>query len=133
MWPRPRSAEVGQDHLHAVEGRLEIDAHHRVHVLVGQLRDETRDAATGVVDPHVHGAEALEGGVEDALHVLATRHVGDDRERLGARARSHLPELVLAPRGQDDPRVTSADERGERRADARARSRDHDDSVLHGA
>ena len=91
--------EMRQHDLHPVESGEDVDAHHLLDVLVGgQLADRARNPASGVVHPRVHLAEPLERHVEDVPHLLPLGDVGDDRERVRARAGRNLTQLGLAAR-----------------------------------
>ena len=101
--------EVRQDGLDAVDDALHVVAPHRVEVVVDEVGDRARDAATGVVDPDVDAPEALDRRPGEALDVAPLRHVGDDRERAVADRLGDRVELRLAARREDDlrPRAPS--------------------------
>jgi hypothetical protein len=129
----PALAEVRQHRLHAVEDRLHVRRDHVVEVLVGELRDRPRDPAARVGDPGVDLPEPLERPIPQQLVVRAPRDVRRHRERRLTEARRDRGELRLAPRGQHDAGAARDGHLGELLTDARRRSRDDDDLVLHGA
>ena len=122
-----------QHRLHAVQRRLGVDLHHLVEVVIGQLRDEARDAPPGVVDPDVHVAEARQQGRERALNLLAPGDVRGERKRFRAAARGDLAQLLLAPREQRHSRTPAGHQLGERRTYPAARTRDDDNLAVHGS
>jgi len=115
--------------LHPVEHRLQVVADHRVDVVVGDLEQSAADASTHVVDPHVDTTEFRDGFVEDALHVAALRHVGDDSKCLVTAALTHFVQLRDATRGQHHRSATSRELLGGGRSDTPDRPGDDDDLV----
>ena len=118
-----------QHGLDAVDDALHVVAPHRIEVVVDEVGDGARDAATGVVDPHVDAPEALDRRLGEVLDVAALRDVGDDRERVLADRRGDRVELRLAARREDDLRALGRELLRELGPDARARARDDDDLV----
>jgi hypothetical protein len=120
---------VRRHHLHAVERRLHVVADHRVDVVVGDLEQGAADASTHVVDPNVDATELRDCLVEDALHVVALRHVGDDGVGLVPTALGHFAEGAGAARGQHDRCATSRELLGGGSSDTPARPGDNNDVV----
>ena len=87
-WPRAARDEVGHGGLHAVERGLHVDGDHVVDVVVGEVERRARDAAAGVVDPHVEAAERVDRRVAQSLDVGAARDVGLDDVDGGGAARA---------------------------------------------
>lgn len=129
--PLAALAEVREHGLHPVERRLHVDAHHGVEVLVRELGDGARDASARVVHEHVDAPEALEGLGDDALEVGALRDVGDDDEGVRSEPLRDLLEQGPPAGDEDDAGALGDEERREGGSDARARSGDDDDAILH--
>ncbi len=121
--------EVRQDGLDAVDDALHVDGPHGVEVLVGQVGDAARDAATRVVHPDVDPAEAVDGRPGQVVDVAPLRDVGDHRERVLAEPLRDRVELVLATRPEDDLGPSGRELLRELRPDPGARTRDDDDLV----
>src|SRR5262249_14246340 len=78
--------EVANGYLHAVECRLDVHRDHLVDVVVAQIDDRTRNAASGVVDPDVERFELGERGITQRLDVGTTCDVHGYNERTGSAA-----------------------------------------------
>jgi hypothetical protein len=98
--PLAARLEVREHFLHAVERRLDVDAHHLVNVLVRQLRWRPRDALADVVDPDIDLAETREDELDRAAHLRPHRGVADDRQHVRPAARRNRIERVGAPSHQ---------------------------------
>jgi hypothetical protein len=87
-------------------------------VVIGELGDHARDAATGVGDPDIERAECSERAVAQALVVGATGDVGGDGDRTLTETSCERFELAFAARCEHRLAATCNDELGEREADA---------------
>jgi hypothetical protein len=74
MLAQPRHSGPG-----TVDRAPEVDLEELTHVFDGDFGELSIERNPGVVDPGVQGAEFLDGGRGDPLHVLFIRHVGHYR------------------------------------------------------
>ena len=75
-----RQTRLGQQ-----ECAPDVDVHHQVELLGRELLGRVGGDGAGVVHADVDAAEALDRGVDGALHVLFVAHVADHGDALTAR------------------------------------------------
>jgi len=124
----PTLDEVWNRGLHAVQRRLQVDGHHLVDLVVRQIEDHLRHAASGVVDPHVDPAEGVDHAIAQRVDLPAPRDIGGDRDRARADLVGQPPQLRLAPGREYDTVTARAELTRERRADPAAGAGDDDGS-----
>ena len=117
--------------LNAVDRRFEVDQHHLVDVVVSDFRRHPRNATTSIIEPHVDATKARHRCFEYAAHVIAFGNISDDDFDIGTALRRDRGELRLSPGHQHELGSLATCELCERCSDARTRSRDDDDFVLH--
>lgn len=120
--------EMGHNGLHPVQGRLDVDGHHLVEVVVSQVEHLAGNPSACIVDPHIHLGEGAQGFVAHPFHVGAAGHIRHNGDGVRPALRGHLLELCSSPGREDDLVATPGQQPRGRCADAAARPGNHNHS-----
>ena len=122
--------QLGQQFLGQHERRLDVDVHHLVEALFGELAERSAPGGAGVVDQDVDGVGVLAQRGDEGCEPRLVRHVGRDRgARRGARHRVEFGCRGVAclglARGDEHVHAIGHEAGGDHVADA-ARAAGHD-------
>lgn len=110
---------------------MDVRAHDRVEVLVGERGGIARDALAGIVDPDIDAATGRQRLVNGAPHLVAVGDVRDDDERASVAPRRHFGQRRSPPRHEYDRHLGPRESLGRGRANARAGAGDDDYFFVH--